>query len=108
MLLVSTAKRETLLIVTLEGRIDAVSAKDLERQGLQWIERGEKQLVCDFAAVNYISSAGLRVFLVLAKKLRAVQGAVRLCGLRPEIREVFEISGFSQLFAIADTVEAYF
>jgi anti-anti-sigma factor len=107
MLLVSANKRDSLLVVTLEGRIDASSAKDFERQCLQWVDQGEKQLVCDFKSVNYISSAGLRVFLVLAKQLRAVQGSVRLCAMNAAIREVFEISGFSQLFAIADTVEDY-
>lgn len=105
MLTTSSHKQGDALIVTLTGRIDAASAKPLEDQFLQWIDGGEHRLVIDFSGVNYISSAGLRVFLLVAKRLGAVQGTVRLCALNSTLREVFDISGFSRLFDIAATVQ---
>ena len=104
MLAISSAKNQDSLVVTLDGRIDANSAKELEQQCLSWIDEGEKKLVLDFSAVNFISSAGLRVILLIAKKLEPVQGKVKLCGLNSTLKDVFEISGFSKLFDIVPTV----
>ena len=108
MLAISCSKRQEkpdYLIVTLEGRIDANSAKDLEQQSLTWIENGEKNIVLDLTSVNFISSAGLRVILVIAKKLEPVQGKVKLAGLNSTLNDVFEISGFSKLFVIVPKVD---
>jgi anti-anti-sigma factor len=104
MLAISSSKVQDSLVINLEGRIDANSAKELEQQSLGWIDGGEKHLVLDFTAVNFISSAGLRVILLIAKKLEPVQGKVKLCGLNATLRDVFEISGFSKLFAIVPSV----
>lgn len=105
MLTTTTNKQGVALVITLTGRIDATSAKQLEEQCLQWIDGGEHQVVFDFSGVNYISSAGLRVFLLVAKRLGTVQGTVRLCALNETLREVFDISGFSRLFDIVATVQ---
>lgn len=105
MLAISSTRQGNALVVAMDGRIDASSVKDLERQSLEWIEAGEKRLVFDFAAVGYISSAGLRVFLLIAKRLGAAQGSLCLCGMNPTLRDVFEISGFSKLFTIVSRVE---
>ena len=104
MLEISSAKQNEALVATLSGRIDASSAKQLEQQCLEWIDGGERLLIFDFAAVNYISSAGLRVFLLVAKRIGAVSGSVRLAALNSTLLNVFEISGFSKLFAISPTV----
>lgn len=104
MLAISSTKNQDSLVVTLDGRIDANSAKELEQQCLAWIDGGEKKLILDFSAVNFISSAGLRVILLIAKKLEPVQGKVKLCGLNVTLKDVFEISGFSKLFEIVPTV----
>ncbi len=105
MLTISSARQGESLVIALAGRIDASSAKDLEQQCLEWISNGETRLVFDFSAVNYISSAALRVFLVVAKRLDAVKGSVRLCALNSTLRDVFDISGFSKLFTITATVQ---
>jgi anti-anti-sigma factor len=105
MLAISSASQGTVLVIRLDGRIDASSAKELEQHCLAWIDGGERQLVFDFSLVNYISSAGLRVFLLVAKRLGAVQGALRLCAMNATLRDVFEISGFSKLFTIVPTVQ---
>jgi anti-anti-sigma factor len=104
MLSISSSKIQDSLVITLAGRIDANSAKELEQQTKSWIDDGEKKLVLDFSSVDFISSAGLRVILLTAKKLEPVQGKVKLCGLNSTLRDVFEISGFSKLFVIVPGV----
>ena len=104
MLAINPSKLQDSLVISLVGRIDANSAKELEQQSLGWIEGGEKKLVLDFTSVDFISSAGLRVILLIAKKLEPAEGKVKLCGLNATLKDVFEISGFSKLFVIVPGV----
>jgi len=60
-------------------------------------------VVVDFTALDYISSAGLRVLLGTAKRLSGAGGAQHLCGLTETVREVFQISGFSTILAVFAT-----
>ncbi|MGI9212169.1 MAG: STAS domain-containing protein [Methylococcaceae bacterium] len=106
MLTIRSNPVDAALVVTLEGRIDATSARQLEQQCLEWIDSGHKKLIFDFTQVQYISSAGLRTFLLTAKKMGSIQGEIRLAAMNTTITNVFEISGFSKLFAIHPTVEA--
>ena len=64
---------------------------------------GGRKLLIDFTALDYISSAGLRVLLATAKRLSGAKGALRLFGLNETVREVFDISGFSTIFAVFAT-----
>ncbi|MEI6353596.1 MAG: anti-sigma factor antagonist [Methylococcus sp.] len=104
MLSISTEKKGNALVLTLNGRLDANSAKELEAEALVWIEGGDHQHVLDFSGVNFISSAGLRAILLIAKRLEPIGGKVKLCGLNATLMDVFEISGFSKLFVIVPTV----
>jgi anti-anti-sigma factor len=88
------------LVVRPAGRLDRTTSPELERLLLARIEGGAARLLLDLAALDYVSSAGLRVVLVAGKRLKAANGALLLCGLKPAIREVFEISGFATLFPI--------
>jgi anti-anti-sigma factor len=105
MLAISSTRQGNALVVAMDGRIDASSVKSLEERCMEWIDAGEKRLVFDFTSVGYISSAGLRVFLLIAKRLGAAEGSLCLCGMNATLRDVFEISGFSKLFSIASSVE---
>jgi len=90
---------ETLVIAPV-GRVDSVSSGELERQLVARLEAGERRVVIDLAGVEYISSAGLRVLLVAAKRLKPPQGVLVLCGLGPSVRGVLELAGFMSLFAV--------
>jgi stage II sporulation protein AA (anti-sigma F factor antagonist) len=71
------------------------------------IDSGERRLVIDLGGVAYISSAGLRVLLLVAKRLKPPAGALVLCGLGPSVRTVLELAGFLPLFAVeADRARA--
>jgi anti-anti-sigma factor len=93
------------LIVAPVGRVDSTTSEALERSLLRRLEQGERRLVLDLAGVEYISSAGLRVLLMLAKRLQQPPGALVLCALADGVRQVFELAGFLPLFAVEPSRE---
>ena len=100
-------ERKTADIVTLSlsGRLDTTTAKAFEDRILAHIESGQRRIAIDLAELEYISSAGLRVFLLAAKRLDAAQGRIALCALTEPVREVFDIAGFIPIFAIYDSLQ---
>ncbi len=88
------------LVIAPEGRVDSVSSGELERLVVSRIDAGEKRLVLDLSAVEYISSAGLRVLLMAAKRLKEPPGGLVLCGMGPSVRTVLELAGFLPLFTV--------
>lgn len=90
-------------IVALSGRLDAQSANDVEKKLDSLIEAAQVKIVINLNDLEYISSSGLRVFLAALKKARKQQGDIKLACLKPFIKEVFDIAGFTQLFNLFDT-----
>jgi anti-anti-sigma factor len=88
------------LVIAPRGRVDSVSSSELERMLVARLDAGARRVVIDLAGVEYISSAGLRVLLLAAKRLKPPQGALVLCGLGPSVRAVLELAGFLSLFAV--------
>ncbi|MCC7272687.1 MAG: STAS domain-containing protein [Alphaproteobacteria bacterium] len=88
------------IIVTPAGRLDISSAKLVEDSLIGIIERGNSRLVLDLSQLDYISSAGLRTLLVVAKRVETAKGKIALAGLKPNVREVLEVGGFDRIFAI--------
>jgi anti-anti-sigma factor len=93
------------LILRPVGRLDSVTSNELERVLTENLDAGATRLVFDFVDLDYISSAGLRVVLLAGKKLRATQGKMALIRMSDVVKEVFEMSGFLNLFAVGNTVE---
>jgi anti-sigma B factor antagonist len=87
-------------IVSVSGRIDATTSKDLESILNELVGQNRSVIVLDLDGVTYISSVGLRVLLATQKKVRTKKGGVRLVSLQPFVREVFEMTGFNRLFSI--------
>ena len=95
------AKREDgTLVVKLDGRIDGANAAELQHNLEGAIEETDNLLVVDLEQLEYISSAGLRVILLIAKALQRQNTAFAVCSLSEPIREVFEISGFDKLIPL--------
>ena len=92
------------LVLEVKGRIDAVTSPMLEQECQSWIDKGPQVMVLDMGGVEYISSAGLRTILMLARKLNGTGREIRFAGLRDMVREVFTISGFYSLFPIYPSV----
>ena len=93
------------LVLGLDGRFDAHAAPRVEETFTTLFSQGATKVVVDFSAVGYLSSAGLRVLLVMIRKLKSAQGAIVLAGLQPHVKEVFDISGFTDLFTIEGSVQ---
>ncbi len=87
----------------IEGRLDLLGAAVLDAYAQQRFSAGELRWVLDLAGVDYISSAGLRSLLVIAKKVQAGDGRLALCALTPAVLNVMTISGFQQLLKICAT-----
>ena len=98
---ISEAHEAGVVLVSPHGRIDNTTSAALERH-LQGIAAAGDSVVVDFSGVDYISSAGLRVMLALAKRARP-EGRVALFGMNDSVRQVFELAGFVALFTIAPT-----
>jgi anti-anti-sigma factor len=88
------------------GRLDTDSSSDLELALQDLRAAGSKHFVIDMDEIGYVSSAGLRVLLMLAKQLEGGKGSMRISGLNPQVKQVFDIAGFTKLFAIFPTLPA--
>lgn len=97
-----------IVVLDLVGRLDANTSSEFENVLIPMIDGGKKKLVLDFSELEYISSAGLRLLLLAAKKLRNNKGNIVLCNMKDFIKEIFEISGFTPIFTIVDTKEEAF
>lgn len=99
---VEVTRAEVTVVVAVDGRVDAYTAPELEAS-IQAALGDRDALVIDLSATDYISSAGLRVLITLAKRARAGELRMCLCGLQEPVREVFDIAGFTVLFDLAAT-----
>ncbi|MEI6104351.1 MAG: STAS domain-containing protein [Methanothrix sp.] len=86
-------------VITISGRIDVVSANDLEIFLNDAIGKNSR-MIFDLSETEYISSSGLRVFLATLKILNKKNGEMRLASLQPVIRNILDISGLSNIFSI--------
>lgn len=88
------------LTIYISGRLDAVSALQLDKD-LTATLNDVTDLTVDLAALEYISSAGLRLLLKTQKRMDT-QGAMRIRNIRENVREVLDMTGFSDFLTIAD------
>ncbi|MBP3217918.1 MAG: STAS domain-containing protein [Lachnospiraceae bacterium] len=86
------------LIISLEGRLDTMTAPELEEE-LKKVLPETKQLTFDFAGLEYISSAGLRV-LLSTQKVMSKQGSMKITHANETIMEIFEVTGFVDILTI--------
>ena len=87
------------------GRVDSSVAKQLETKVADVISR-DGDIVVDLRDMNYVSSAGLRSFIVLAKHARARNLTIALAAMHDDVYEIFEVSGLIELFTVHETLDA--
>lgn len=107
-MLVTTKRYADVLVVAAAGRIDYQNADEFKAALMPHLENcgaGRDQVVLDLSQLDYISSAGLRVLMIAAKEVRARQGKLLAVTLQPVVREIFEISHFTLVFDIFDSVQ---
>ncbi len=93
-------------VLTLKGKLDAVTAPAFEQKFCAVVDSGSTRLVVDLTGVEYLSSAGLRALLLLNKRVKARAGRVCLAGVQGIVRSVFEMSGFTSIFDVRDSAAA--
>ncbi len=104
---ISVKEVESVTVVQFEGHLDTSTAPDAQARLDELVEGGTTKILVNFTDLEYISSAGLRVLLVIGKRLGSAGGKLRLCNLNETVFEVFEISGFSTIFSVfKDQAEA--
>ncbi len=102
-MIIRETKQEDLVILEPEGRLDTKTSHEFEKKLLEHLGAGQRRFVIDLATLEYLSSAGLRVLLMLAKKISGTEGALALCSMSDHVREVFEIAGFMSVFTVRGT-----
>jgi serine/threonine-protein kinase RsbW len=100
---INTRTHNDVTVVAFTGNLDSNTSPQAQQALDGILASGGRRLALDFTALDYISSAGLRVLLGTAKRLSGAGGALRLFGLNETVREVFQISGFSTILAVFAT-----
>lgn len=89
-------------VVAVSGNLDTNTAPQAQSALEALVGDGGAKIVVNCEDLDYISSAGLRVLLATAKRLRGTGGALRICSLNETVSEIFEISGFNTIFSVFD------
>jgi anti-anti-sigma factor len=102
---IQTVKEKNTVVVSVKGKIDAVTAPELEKAISDLISQGEIFFLFNLSGLEYISSAGLRSLLATAKQVKPKGGNIIFSGLKGTVGDVFKISGFGTIFKIFETQE---
>src|SRR4030095_2958424 len=97
---ISEDRKADAVILALSGKLDATTAKTFEDKILGVINSGTQRLVVDLSQLDYVSSSGLRVFIIAAQRLQTVGGKIVLCSMKDHVRQVFDLAGFSSMLSI--------
>ena len=95
-----------IVLIDIEGRLDADSSPEAEKVVKEALGGQSNRVLFSLGALEYLSSAGLRVLLSAAKEMRRRDGKIALCSLNEFVKEIFEVSGFQSLIPIVDSVES--
>jgi anti-anti-sigma factor len=93
------------LLLIMNGRLDAVSSPTAERKVFDYIYGGQHKLLLDFAGVDYLSSAGMRMLLSITKKLKTLSGKLVICSVTSNVLDVLKMSGFDHVLDLVETEE---
>lgn len=86
--------------IALNGRLDTIASSDFEAQVTPFIGIDGLNIILDCNNLQYVSSSGLRIFLTLQKSVAAHSGSLLIKSLSSDIREIFDMTGFSKIFTI--------
>ncbi|MBE0647279.1 MAG: STAS domain-containing protein [Bacteroidales bacterium] len=103
---ITEKKERNCTVVSISGRLDTTNYSVLEKKLMELIDSGEIRLLVNLSGMDYVSSSGLRILLMALKRITMAKGKFVLCSLQENIKEIFEISGFTNIFEICDNEEA--
>ena len=101
---VGLTKIEEVSVLTIKGRVDTASTSKLENICNKLLSQQESKVLIDGTSIDFISSAGLRVLLKLAKEVKKYSGNLAVAHINDYVHQIFKISGFNELFPIYDNV----
>lgn len=93
-------KHGTETVISLSGQLDTLSSPDLEKEIMEILEKDVKKVILDGTDLSYISSAGLRLLLILQKKMSLKGGTFVLKNIQSSIMDIFKITGFNSFLTI--------
>ena len=96
-------RKDGILVAALNGRVDSNNANEFQKMMEAGIAPKDKALIMDFEQVSYISSAGLRVVVVMAKKFKGPYKKLVICALSEPIKKLFAMTGLDQAMAVRGT-----
>ena len=102
---ITTTETGDVSVLDIQGHLDTNTSPEAEAAINALIEAGSSKILINFATLEYISSAGLRVLLATAKKLKSAGGDLKICSLNDTVQEVFDISGFSSILTVSANPE---
>jgi anti-anti-sigma factor len=100
---IETRESQDILIVDMTGRLDSSTAGTSHDKMVGIVKSGAKRIILNLGKLEFVTSAGLRVILTMAKLLQSVRGELKICDARAPVREVLEASGFNSLIRIFDS-----
>lgn len=98
--------KKTIAILSLDGYVDSATSLNMD-EAIDSILQQQRvyQIVVDLTKVSYISSAGWGVFISKIKDIRENHGGLKIAGMRPDVRDVFDLLGFGHIIEAHDTVQ---
>ena len=99
---IETFDQPNVKVVALIGKLDTNTAPEVETSLQELVEHGHDRILIDFTDLDFVSSAGLRILLLTAKKLSRAGGALRVCSLNETVQDIFDMSGFASLLQVFD------
>lgn len=102
---ISIVNNGDIKIAHFKGNLDTNTAPSAEEELRPIFEESGAKLIINLAETNYVSSAGLRIFLASAKKISANAGVFKLCSPNDVVKEILDISGFSTILDVVDSEE---
>jgi len=97
---INVERNGTVAVVAVTGDVDASTAPDLRQQFDDLLGEGQQNFVIDLSGVSFMDSSGLATLGQLFKRVRIGHGDVRLCGLQPEVRRIFELTRLDRVFDV--------
>ncbi len=102
---IESEDRSGIAILRLEGRLDASTSPVLDKKLQPFLSLKKKKVLLDFARVDYLSSAGMRLLLSATKKMKASDGELLLCSMSEDVMEIIRMAGFERILNIFSSEE---
>lgn len=102
---ISKSVEDNIMVLEIKGEVDAYTSQDLNKTLADVLGDGYHQIVVELSQMTFISSAGIRALLYAQREAVQLGGEVRLVGPTDQVRRIFEIAGFFELFQITDDLE---